>query len=562
MASLLPNGKQQYFDNAGLPLVGGKLYTYAASTTTPKATYTDANGLIPNTNPIILDSRGEATVFWDGAYRVELRDSLDNPIWTIDGVAESNLDYRTSSTGSAIIPAGTTAQRDNPGFPGYFRYNSDNEVFEGYYGADWKSLPKAVNGVDIPDDGNIVLKSVNGTSIVGAGNIIVQDPLVSGVNVKTVAGVDILGAGDIPFKTVGGISVQGVGDISPNMSTTRVGRTGNVILDSTNRGNFIDVESGTFTQTFDTAANLGSGWCVWYRNQGTAEGEITLDPAAAELIDGLSSFIMYPGEVRFIQCDGSTLRSFVVSPFRKTITTTGPFVKPPGYTYYGGLLWGAGGGGGRGTGVVNVGGGGGGACVPFVLAAALLAASETVTIAAGGPGTAIDGPGTVGGNSTFGSLVTAYGGGGGGGANGASRTGGSGGGALSAGGTSTSTTIPFGGQPGQCGGSNLADNHGYGGAGGSAGGQVGGRSAYGGAGGSAGNAIQGGSSVYGGAGGGGAETAAGAGGTSVFGGNGGAGLIGAGTATAGSAPGGGGGANRGGTSGAGARGEARIWGIV
>jgi hypothetical protein len=48
----------QFFDNNGVPLSGGKLYTYAAGTTTPVATYTSRTGIIPNTNPIILDSAG------------------------------------------------------------------------------------------------------------------------------------------------------------------------------------------------------------------------------------------------------------------------------------------------------------------------------------------------------------------------------------------------------------------------------------------------------------------------------------------------------------------------
>lgn len=48
----------QFFDDNGNPLSGGKIYTYAAGTTTPLATYTSRSGLIPNTNPIILDAAG------------------------------------------------------------------------------------------------------------------------------------------------------------------------------------------------------------------------------------------------------------------------------------------------------------------------------------------------------------------------------------------------------------------------------------------------------------------------------------------------------------------------
>jgi hypothetical protein len=87
MANLLPQGKQQFETSAGVPLVGGKVYTYDAGTTNPRTTWQDAAGSQPNTNPIILDSRGEAIIFWSGNYKVVLKDSLDNTIWTVDNVS-------------------------------------------------------------------------------------------------------------------------------------------------------------------------------------------------------------------------------------------------------------------------------------------------------------------------------------------------------------------------------------------------------------------------------------------------------------------------------------------
>lgn len=61
MASVLlsPVGNgQQFFDNAGLPLSGGLIYTYQAGSSTLLTTYTDVNGNVANTNPIVLDSAG------------------------------------------------------------------------------------------------------------------------------------------------------------------------------------------------------------------------------------------------------------------------------------------------------------------------------------------------------------------------------------------------------------------------------------------------------------------------------------------------------------------------
>lgn len=113
-AILLPQGKQQYFSNAGLPLVGGKLYTYDAGTSSPRLTWSDAAQAAPNTNPIILDARGEASIFWSGAYKVQLQDSLSNILWTQDNLnslsgANSVLDNYAPDTGSVNALATTAA---------------------------------------------------------------------------------------------------------------------------------------------------------------------------------------------------------------------------------------------------------------------------------------------------------------------------------------------------------------------------------------------------------------------------------------------------------------------
>jgi hypothetical protein len=113
-----PQPKLQFFDANGNPLVGGKLYTYAAGTTTPLSTYTTSGGGTANTNPVILDSRGEASVWLSNAlYKFRLTSATDEAIWTID-----NLDGRlmvlasdlAAATGATLVGykapySGTTA---------------------------------------------------------------------------------------------------------------------------------------------------------------------------------------------------------------------------------------------------------------------------------------------------------------------------------------------------------------------------------------------------------------------------------------------------------------------
>jgi len=93
MASVLlsPVGNgQQFFDNNGLPLNGGKIYTYQAGSSTNLATYTTYNGTIANANPIVLDSAGRPTQeIWllEGySYKFIIKDSSDVTIQTLDNL--------------------------------------------------------------------------------------------------------------------------------------------------------------------------------------------------------------------------------------------------------------------------------------------------------------------------------------------------------------------------------------------------------------------------------------------------------------------------------------------
>jgi len=76
---------QQYFDNNGVPLAGGLIYTYQAGSSTALATYTDNSGTIANANPIVLDSSGR----------------VPNEIWMLTGYSYKFIIQ--SSTGASLI---------------------------------------------------------------------------------------------------------------------------------------------------------------------------------------------------------------------------------------------------------------------------------------------------------------------------------------------------------------------------------------------------------------------------------------------------------------------------
>jgi hypothetical protein len=133
----------QFFDDNGDPLSGGKIFTYAAGTTTPKATYTDFTGGTPNANPIILDAAGrtpnEVWLNYGDAYKFILKTSTDITVGTydnIDGIPPININlvrlYGSTSgyidlvapavagTNTVTFPAatGTVALTSNPTFTG------------------------------------------------------------------------------------------------------------------------------------------------------------------------------------------------------------------------------------------------------------------------------------------------------------------------------------------------------------------------------------------------------------------------------------------------------------
>lgn len=371
------------------------------------------------------------------------------------------------------------------------------------------------------------------------------------VKVASTASGNNWGLGDVIAASSGSLTVQfrvknGSGTFSAwtisqnantdSLQTIRAERTSNTIISLSDVGKLIDITSGTFTQTFDAAATLRAGFFCRIRNSGT--GDITLDPNAAETIDGRTTFIMYPGECRDIYCDGSNLFSVVLNPFFRSITTTYASMPiPPGYTRFGVMIWSGGASGQRNNNVAAVSrGGAGGGCVYTTLSASALSATETVTIGAGGAAVTTVANGNVGGDSTFGALVTAY-------AGNTWTVGGSCFDGFSASATGSYETV-------------------YAGAIGTSAAVI--ETIFGGGATSTDASVSAALALYGGGAGGSLNASAvvRAPGTSTFGGSGGAALS-ASNGTAGSQPGGGGGATQTGTSsGAGGSGQCDFWGIV
>lgn len=99
----IPYVPPQFFDDNGVVAAGFSLYTYEAGTTTDLATYSDVDLAVANTNPIVLDSAGRATIFLQSAsYKFVLKDLTGATVWTRDNVtAVASFDASVTVTGTA-----------------------------------------------------------------------------------------------------------------------------------------------------------------------------------------------------------------------------------------------------------------------------------------------------------------------------------------------------------------------------------------------------------------------------------------------------------------------------
>ena len=100
----------QFFDNNGVILSGGKIYTYAAGTTTPQATYTSAAGVTPHANPIILDSAGRVPggEIWltDGlVYKFVIETATAILLGTYDNITGVNSNFVNYTIQEEVITA-------------------------------------------------------------------------------------------------------------------------------------------------------------------------------------------------------------------------------------------------------------------------------------------------------------------------------------------------------------------------------------------------------------------------------------------------------------------------
>lgn len=293
MAVLTPVAKMQFLDATGAPLVGGLLYTYAAGTTTPQASYIDATGATPNTNPVVLDSRGEANI-WLGAatYKFRLCAADNTELWTVDDISaptsalspvlSGNVTISSSSSGSAltITQAGTGAiiKVPNSTNPAVTLYTVDNT---GHVGIGTAS---PANALDVAG-GTIQISSSSGTayatlaadasnstlSSVGARGLILNANSINLIYGTSSGFVGIKNASPtVELDVTGAIKTSGAATIGGNTAVTgTLSATGNI---SSSAGSL----SANTTLTVGTSASIGTTLAVDTINGKTTSTDVTV----------------------------------------------------------------------------------------------------------------------------------------------------------------------------------------------------------------------------------------------------------------------------------------------
>lgn len=162
----------QFFDNNGQPLSGGKIYTYAAGTTTPQATFTNSLGSTPHSNPIVLDSTGRVPggEIWlsDGVtYKFVIETAAAILIGTYDNVigipslipivTAADVDYTLNAAGAVLQTVQTKLEQIVsvndfgavgdcvPGGPGGTTGTDDTLAFTNAINAYWTAWSRYVD---------------------------------------------------------------------------------------------------------------------------------------------------------------------------------------------------------------------------------------------------------------------------------------------------------------------------------------------------------------------------------------------------------------------------------
>jgi hypothetical protein len=373
----------QLTTSTGIPLVGGKLYTYLASSTTPATVYQDDAGGSSHTNPIILNARGEppAPIWVNGGQSVKfaLHDAADVPIRTIDdvtgvgdptGITNTVSEWTTFSHAPTYVSASSFTVAGNQ--------TADLNVGR---------------RVKIPVSGNTSYGTITTSAYTSLTTVTIDTTNSVGLDVS----IDALSSFEIAI-------LSGDNRSSPyppvSLEFTTAGSSGTYTVSTVALGTLTTGER--FRVKFHTAGPT-NGTSTLNRNGLGAKALKRYNTAGAKIDATITADLLT--DVEYDGTDFVALMPLDLPHGKQRFTSGGTFTVPLGVT----TVWvsgcGPGGGGGGGNAGTNGGGGGGGgACTMGEAVSVTPGDAITVTIGTGGGG------GASGGNGSAGSAATTFGG--------------------------------------------------------------------------------------------------------------------------------------------------------
>lgn len=194
--SLFAGAGAQFFNNDGVVLAGGKIYSYAAGTTTPQTTYTSATGLVANSNPIVLDAAGrtpqEIWLTSGLSYKFVLKDASDVLIGIYDNITGVN----DASTVLAQL-ANTSNNSLGDALIGFRQSNSSGFIPNAVARTVNAKLQEIVSVLDFGADptGNTDSTAAFNSAIATGNKVYIPEGIYSVANINVPSNLYIEGAG-------------------------------------------------------------------------------------------------------------------------------------------------------------------------------------------------------------------------------------------------------------------------------------------------------------------------------------------------------------------------------
>lgn len=267
-AYLAPPPKARFFDANGDPLDGGLLYSYAAGTTTPLATYTDQGGLSANTNPIILDSSGSANVWLsNAAYKLVLKDSTGAiTYWTEDNITGVGVLIGNVTVNGTLTVTGATTLQSSLAVTNNITAGGNLSIT----GSSTLTGP-ATTGTDLTVGEDLTVTATSTlTGVVTAGNAVNEH---LGTDIASASTVDLHSATGNTVSITGTVTITAV---TLGQGERRLVRFDDALILTNGVGLILPTGANIITAAGDYATFVGNNGIVEVSNYQRASGQALL----------------------------------------------------------------------------------------------------------------------------------------------------------------------------------------------------------------------------------------------------------------------------------------------